>query len=327
MLKRRLGGSRLGAAIKHRHRGRTARGGRGAVGDDLESRLVWIFGSPRSGTTWLKNLLAEHEVVVPINEPLIGEHLGPFLSDRPAIHAGDLDATSFTLSRLNAERRNYFFAAEFSGVWRPLLGDLIRGRFHAHIAAQGRVPPSQAVVVIKEPNGSQAADMIMQALPRARILFLLRDGRDVVDSELAAHQEGSWMSERTAVVRGVSEKERLDFVVQSAHKWLWRTEAVQTAFRQHRGPKRLVRYEELRAAPASQLREIFDWLELPVEDEALARFVGEHAFERIPDEKRGPERFFRAAQPGHWRENLTGQERTAVEGAIGRKLAELGYDD
>src|SRR3954466_15243190 len=52
----------------------------GRVADrDLESRLVWVFGSPRSGSTWLLRLLAEHESVVPVDEPLIGSYLGPFM--------------------------------------------------------------------------------------------------------------------------------------------------------------------------------------------------------------------------------------------------------
>ena len=48
------------------------------------------------------------------------------------------------------------------------------------------------LLLVKEPNGSQSADVIMRAQPTARLLFLLRDGRDVVDSELASFAVGGW---------------------------------------------------------------------------------------------------------------------------------------
>src|SRR5512144_1844024 len=43
--------------------------------DALESRLVWIFGSPRSGSTWLLKMLAEARApgVATIDESWAGE--------------------------------------------------------------------------------------------------------------------------------------------------------------------------------------------------------------------------------------------------------------
>jgi len=37
--------------------------------------------------------------------------------------------------------------------------------------------------VIKEPNGSHAADTIVSLLPRSRVLFLLRDGENLTEEE------------------------------------------------------------------------------------------------------------------------------------------------
>jgi len=44
-----------------------------------------------------------------------------------------------------------------------------------------------------------------------------------------------------------------------------------------------------------------------------------------PAEHRGPDKIFRAAQPGLWRENLSADEQEVVEGVMGPKLRELGY--
>ena len=306
---------------------RLLRGG-GREGDrGFESRIVWIFGSPRSGSTWLLELLGEHEAVVPVNEPLIGWFLGPIVSDLPGVDPEGLRTGDFTLRRLQREKRSQFFSDEFRDAWLPGLGRLIRERLYAEAARYPpRAPLSRSLVAVKEPNGSQSADVLMEALPRSRMVFLLRDGRDVVDSELAASRAGSWVvGEGSGAFRGVPDSGRLDYVVGSAHKWLWRTEVTQAAFEVHDGPKHLVRYEDLRREPQAHMRALLDWLGLPMSDDELSALVERHAFERLPAEDTGPLKFRRAARPGLWRENLTAEEQTAVERIIGPKLRELGY--
>jgi hypothetical protein len=316
-----------GWARRAARRLRRDRGSRAAeIDGGFESRLVWLLGSPRSGSTWLMRQLAGHPAVVPINEPLIGQHLAPFFSDEPGIRAEDLDSGNFTPGRYLSDAGQYFFAAEFRDVWAPHLGALMRARFHAHAATRSSdVPLSETFVVLKEPHGSQAADLIVEALPESRLLFLLRDGRDVVDSELAAVAKGSWLGDVFPVVAGIAPDERLAFVEQSAHKWLWRTEVVEQAYAAHQGPKLLVRYEDMLADAAGQLRRVFHWLGLEIADADLESLVESQSFERLPAEHRGPDRIFRAAQPGLWRENLSADEQEVVERVMGPKLRELGY--
>jgi hypothetical protein len=314
--------SRLGGRL----RDASTRRRESRVPKDFESRLVWVFGSPRSGSTWLLALLGEHSAVVPINEPLIGWYLGPFMCDMPAMDARKLDLHNFTLRRIHREKRPAFFADEFSDVWVPGLGRLMRDRFYAHaLRYPSKAALADTYVVLKEPNGSQSADVIMRALPRSRLLFLLRDGRDVVDSELAANLAGSWVGREFPGAAGVTDADRVEFVVQSAKKWLWRTEVVEAAMASHAGPKHLIRYEDLRGDPAEHLRVLFDWLEIEIGEDELGRMIERHSFEELPEESRGPQEFFRAAEPGQWRENLSAEEQAALEEVIGPKLRELGY--
>jgi hypothetical protein len=292
----------------------------------IEERLVWVFGSPRSGSTWLLRILGDHDAVVPVNEPMLGWYLGPFLSDLPGFGSAALDSHNFTLRQVQEEKPSQFFAGEFEHAWQPGLARLMRERFAAHVE---RYPPQngagRALVLIKEPNGSQSADIIMGALPRARFLFLLRDGRDVVDSDLAAHQAGAWVTKEFPGAQGISEDERLAFVVQSARKWLWRTEVTQRAYDAHPGPKLTMRYEELLLDPPGQLRALLEWLGLDMPDAELEATLDRHAFDNVPAERRGSLEFFRAASPGLWRENLTAEEQGAMDDVIGPKLREIGY--
>ena len=198
-------------------------------------------------------------------------------------------------------------------------------RLNAHVE---RFPPAvgadRALLMVKEPNGSQSADILLRAMPESRLLFLLRDGRDVVDSELASIAKGSWVT-REFGVRGLEAEQRLEFITEHAMKWLWRTAVVEEAYRDHRGPKHLVRYEDLLADPLMHVREIFDWLGLGVGGEELSDFIARDAFESVPEDKRGADQFHRAASPGLWRENLTQAEQQTLSELIGPKLAELGY--
>ena len=294
----------------------------------FESRILWILGSPRSGSTWLLAMLAGHPRVIPIDEPLIGWFLGPFTADIPGVDPEHLDLDDVTLRGLQRFKRSQFFSDDFKGVWLPGLRRLIADRLRSEaLEHPGRGRLSDSVIAVKEPSGSQAADVLSEATPRSRLLWLLRDGRDVVDSHLAASRRGSWLeTEAGGAYRGISDAERHDYLVDTAYKWLWRTEVVERAFDRHGGPKLLMRYEELRAAPAVKLGELFEWLEVAVDREQLGELVAEQAFERLPAEQTGPLKFHRAATPGLWRENLSDSEQSALDGIIGPKLAALGYE-
>lgn len=295
-------------------------------GRRFESQIVWILGSPRSGSTWLMLLLKKHPAVTVVDEPMIGAFLSPFIAEQPGVDGAQLTSETFTTRLVAAVKSDHFFAEEFADVWVPRLGDLIRERLRAHAVrhppARGR--PSKALVVVKEPNGSQSADLISRALPQSRLLFLLRDGRDVVDSELAGNSKDGWVGDVIPGFSGVGVDGRVAFVRHEARKYLWRTETVQKAYAAHPGPKLLMRYEELLADPVRHMREVLDWLGAPLPERQLAEMVESRSFERVAD--RGPSRFFRSASPGKWRENLSAEEQEAMLEVLGPKLAELGYE-
>lgn len=295
----------------------------GSVG--VESRVIWLFGSPRSGSTWLLRMSEQHPSIEVMNEPTIGYHLSPFLSNERGYRAEDLDLSTFTIRRVMENDPDRFFASKYADVWLPGVRRLLNDRLLAHLEREvGGSAPSEALLLVKEPNGSQSADVIMRAQPTARLLFLLRDGRDVVDSELASFAVGGWQEQSFAHMRGIGEAERLDFVTHSAYQWLWRTQVVETAFAEHRGPKHMLRYEDLLREPERHLAEVFEWLGAPLEPVEVQAVVDQFAFERLPH--RGPDRQERLATPGAWRDNLDPDERAAVEDILGAKLRQLGYD-
>ncbi len=145
---------------------------------------------------------------VPINEPLLPSHLTPILDG-----FAEPGAPSFLLNPTRASDPNYFFADAFAQFWRPEVRRLILVRLHAQadLAAQEH-SLQDPLVVIKEPNGSHGADAVMSILPHSRIIFQLRDGRDVIDSVLHAESRGGWLSGPGATWGTEDEAERLEFV-------------------------------------------------------------------------------------------------------------------
>jgi hypothetical protein len=286
---------------------------------DMGERLIWIVGSSRSGSTWLTKMLAANDSVVPIDDPHIGHHLSVW---RPISlawgTASDLPELK-TLGEVKAEYDDYFFSERYRDAWEPALRDLILARFDAQAGAEA------GHVVVKDPGASGVAELIGELFPKSRLVFLLRDGRDVVDSWLDAYRESAW-----GVAEGtydLSPEGRLSFLRWQATVWLYRTEAVERAFEAHDpARRRRVRYEELRADPGAVLGELCRDLEIPTTPERVAEIAAEHSFEGVPEGQRGDGERIRRAEPGSWRRNLSAAERAAIDQIMGPKLRELGYE-
>jgi hypothetical protein len=310
------------------------------VSDDIESRLVWILGGPRTGSTWLLELLCYplapdpkadggsapragaggSALAVPINEPYVGVHLDPVVAVAPQ--------GVFTASSWRVGDSNYFFDPAYEAAWQPPLRSLLLARFGAQAEAVAALHGlERPLVVVKEPNGSEAAPLIGRVLPRSRILFLLRDGRDVLDSQLDAVSPGSWLAGASDPEGVGSPAGRMEFLRRHALMWLQQTDAVQRAVGAHAPELTLtVRYEDLRADTSAELARIGAWLGLYEAGEHLDRAAAALSFEAVPAEAKGAGKALRFASPGRWRENLSPEEQAAMLEMMGPRLAELDYE-
>jgi hypothetical protein len=289
--------------------------------DSNEDRLAWIFGSSRSGSTWLLRMLASLDRVVPVDDPHLGHHLGVWrpisLAWATAEHPPDLT----TLDRVKHDKDGYFFSDRYRGAWEPALRRLIVDRFDAQTSDTMRSP--DPVVVVKEP-GSHVADLLMTMFPGSRLVFLLRDGRDVVDSWLAAYRKGSWALDEGAFP--VTAEGRVALVRWQSAVWAFRTRVVLDAFEAHPADRRvLVRYEDLVADPARELARICPALGLDVTAETLADVAGAHAYAAVPQAEKGERKEIRSASPGCWRDNLSPAEHAVMHEVMGPMLERMGY--
>jgi LPS sulfotransferase NodH len=285
-----------------------------------EERIGWIMGSSRSGSTWLASMLAGVDGATSIDDPHLGHHLGTWRPLSIAWATATSEPELTTLRELKRESDDYFFSDRYREAWLPALRDLITARFGAQLEEQ-EPHAEDPVLFVKEP-GSQAAATIFELFPRSRLIFLLRDGRDVVESWLDAYQEGSWAIEGGAFPVARSGREALVRCLSAV--WAHRTLGVAEAFARRPGEARvLVRYEDLLRKPATELGRICDLFGLTTSDlEAIAE---RHRFSRISPAERGASQHARSASPGRWRSSMSRSEQRAMEEVMGPVLNQCGY--
>jgi hypothetical protein len=170
-------------------------------------------------------------------------------------------------------------------------------------------------LVIKEPNGSIGAPLLMEALPESCMILLVRDPRDVAASSLDSSSEDSWRNRNLFEKLGERGPSRPPNVVveESTRGFLQSMGNAKQAYDAHEGRKVLVRYEDLREDTLGTMQRIYSALEIPVEQKDLWRAVEKHSWENIPEEQKGEGKFYRKASPGAWREDLTPEQIKTVE--------------
>ncbi len=293
-----------GIARAWRRTGRGVRRAGNASGRSPQSgpdpaNLVWIFGSARTGSTWLGAMMADVKGHTWWHEPMVGYLFGHLYFDRARARRKD---DHFVLG---GERELWL------GPVRRFVLDSVETRFPGI--------GGDRYLVVKEPHGTLGAPVLLQALPESRMILLVRDPRDVISSKMDAAREGSW-AEQAQKSRGqrkanASADESPDaFVKSQAKRYARLMDLAQQAFEAHEGPKTLVRYEDLLADPLGTMRRLYSEIGIPAGEGDLARVVERHAWKNIPEREKGKGKFYRKGSPGGWSEDLTPGQVEIVEG-------------
>jgi hypothetical protein len=245
----------------------------------LDERLVFVVGSPRSGTTFLAGAIGALPGFLDLGEVAQVKGSVPELARLPAAEAA---------KRL---RRTL-------GVARRV----------------GLVGTVRAVE--QTPEVAHLVDVALAAFPSARVVHIVRDGRDVVCSLL----ERGWLRDSrvgrddAGIAHGaharfwVEPERRAEFVAASDTRraaWAWRRYT--TAARSSEGELLEVRYESMAAAHVDVARTLASYLDAPL-DPLVAELEKAHQ-----------------ASIGRYRRDLTEMQLAEVVDEAGDLLRQLGY--
>ena len=247
----------------------------------LDDRLVFVVGSPRSGTTFLAGAIGSLPGFVDLGE------VAPVKAAVPEL--GSLEP------------------AEAARRLRKTLAIARR------VGLVGRVRP-----VEQTPELAHLVDVIPLAFPRAQLVHIVRDGRDVVASLL----DKQWLrpvrsgSDDAGVAYGtyarfwVEPERREEFERASDARraaWAWRRYV--TAARRAAPPPFELRYEDLSADPVATASRLASYLVAPAD--ALATALARAHRDSV----------------GRHRRDLDEAQLADVEAEAGELLRELGYED
>lgn len=183
----------------------------------------------------------------------------------------------------------------------------------------------ESLLVEKNPRSALRIPMIRSIFPEARLIHIVRDGRDVACSMVPGCGGNRWSHLRPPGWRQMMQQYAGAF--RCAHAWLKTMQFLLDDLADT--PHLLVRYEDLVADSPAKASEIFEYLQAPVTAEVDA------FCERISDRTDGSYHaqhqsdWFRPdheVRVGRWRQNLTDAEAETINDLLTPMLRRLGYE-
>jgi hypothetical protein len=181
------------------------------------------------------------------------------------------------------------------------------------------IKPDATILLDKCPQYSRHVEHINWLIPNVKFIHIIRDGRDVAVSLLAASQ--GWGRDWAPKYIGAAAADWKALVLgaQRAGQYIDRYLEV--------------RYEELLTDGVSVLKSVFEFIGIPIGLEEVASIYNKHQFESMQREGKVPggftlgEGFFRKGQIGDWKHTLSSTQRYVFHTKAGDLLCKLGYAD
>jgi hypothetical protein len=245
----------------------------------LRDRLIFSFGVQRSGTYWLQRIIGAH----------------PEVSEVPSETQLFYRGIDPLYEVFHHGSRGSPIAGEMF-VERDELLDATRDFCDRVLSSY--LKPGHRYLAERTASHVYSVPNIAAVYPDGRLVHIVRDGRDVVRSLLN-------MSFAPDDVREATE--------------LWRKGIVEARAAAPPEQYREVRYERLLADPEGQIRELYDWLDLPAGEEEVGAALAEARLTRNEDPA-DPR-----AAAGKWRDTFTPEDLAEFMSVGGDLLVELGY--
>lgn len=279
--------------------------------DAILESPVFIIGAPRSGTTWVQRLLLSHPAICGGQESFFFEFFGPIANHfRSEEQRTERTRQVGLVCYWDFETLRY----EILRLWKQTFRAIVEGK------------PSASLLIEKTPQHAMQLDNIVEFIPKARFIHVIRDSRAVVTSLLAARRDGwgSHWAPRSARDAAI----------------LWYSLVAKARGCSHRLKKNSyieVHYEDLKQDAVSEVERLLGFLGLDAPPKLVAEIVAEQDFERqkllggTPLAGRGtatrsePQGFIRQGEVDGWRRELSVVQQAIVWRFTRRLMRDVGY--
>jgi len=274
-------------------------------------QLFFVGGAPRSGTTWLQQILDAHPDVCCRGEALFQKHLADPLHSMMAQRSQEIGA------------KNTAFFRHTGGYPLPMPDDtevLVGTAVLLALRQQTGGKPYLAVGE-KTPENVFLFARLKRLFPQAKFIGIARDPRDVLAS--AWH----FFHRPTA---GEDEVEAKTAFIRSAFGPLAEGARIMMALAEHHPADcKIITYEALRGEPASIVAAMFRFLGVSDRDEVVSDCLARTSFatltrgRAIGEEERGS--FYRKGVVGDWRSTVTPEMNQMILRELGWMFPHFGW--
>ncbi|MFQ5510006.1 MAG: sulfotransferase [Leptospirillia bacterium] len=281
----------------------------------LDKDILLVAGAGKSGTTWLQRMMNTHpEIFCP------GE--GKFLHMLGGITQG-LGAYN---RKLHTANQVVYDNKGFYAEWSDRDFQAIVQFFIAMSWAKASGKDLSGVRYIGDKDTEYGTNITAwrdMALPGAKLIHAIRDGRDTAVSHMhhIARMQGTPMPTGSKLHA---------FISSYARDWAKDIVGFRNAYRDLPELYCEVRYEDLLAEPALHMTRIFDFLGVAKDADLVASVVEQNAFKKLSGgRERGSEdssSFYRKGISGDWKNHFDRKSAQMFEKEAGSVLKELGYE-
>ena len=276
------------------------------------SPYVFVVGCPRSGTTLLQRMLDSHPMLTIANDT----HFIP-RAIKGSTQGGDPALTPELVQSVRHYHRFHRLGLADSAVDRAARGPNTYSEFVSALYRELANSKGKPLAGEKTPDYVKQLPLLHRLFPQAKIIHIIRDGRDVALSLL------EWAHEKKGPGRFKLWKQN-----PLATSALWWSRMVESGRKhgRHIGPDHYyeVRYEDLVTDSERELRRIADFLDLPYSPGMLAYHEGKVRSDTGLSAKKAwlpPTAGLR-----DWRSAMEQPDIELFEALTGELLIDLGYE-
>jgi hypothetical protein len=301
----------------------------------VTARYCYISGTPKSGTTWLENILNLDARSMILHEGHTTDYFDVTTADPDFLdRSAEWDFVDWYPSKIDK--------AQVLGTVRASISKFILEHYQTMWGAE--------VAGDRTPGVTKVLGSLMRAWGRPKAIHIVRNPLDVAVSwmfhELNFHRDGKAVLIPSEYIEEVASLAAhrpgtahqligARLVKNGVFEWIfseWCADQTEALALRERYPDRvlLVRYEDLLANPATGIRQLYQFLDYEVSEEQLAELCHNADFKRFSGGRQAGQKdsnsFFRSGVAGDYLNYFDAEAQTLMLEYCGELAARFGYD-